>query len=165
MASNKKINKEFDRFIKDFDKSIEYFNSRSWMVRIGVIIRDMVKERMQSGFGVKKDGGYRRKFKELAASTVAKRKRNKKLASNTTPTTSNQIETGKMYNSINYKIKSNDEIFVGLAASNERVKVAEYQEKKGRSTFYLSGPEIKRIHYEMNQLIEKTIKKVFKKYF
>ena len=103
-----------------------------------------LKTRISLGYSVSTDYGPQNKFKPLAESTVKKRKRLKDrslLSDRTTPKKSNLTETGKLVDSITYRVAGGKiEIFI----EGEREKLVEYLSPE-RPFFHLSETEVSRL--------------------
>lgn len=152
------VDPKFDKFIKDLEKGLTEIIDKRQLHKMGTRVKDAIKERMREGFSVDAQGNMK-PYKPLAQKTIDKRRKNAQLSSLTSPQTSNQIETGKMYDSIR-TYSSTGEVFIGIAESNDRSEVAEYQDE-ARPTFNLSKEEQDLVQEIMEELAEKILKKIF----
>ena len=126
--------------------------------------KQTLQERITAGFGVSRNNGTEKKFKDLKDSTIRKRKilqKKGKLSSKTTPATSNQTETGLMVSDIK---ALTDGLNITVKPSAAREDVAEKQEEMGRPSFYLSKKEIdnieKKVEDMANQVLDKLLKNI-----
>lgn len=101
-----------------------------------------IKTRTKAGNEVKASGDVG-PFKPLAKATVEKRKRAKNLSRETTPSTSNQVRTGKMVNSTGIRKVSATSVTIGLPKTQEK-KLADNQ-KLERNFLKLSTKNVEDI--------------------
>jgi hypothetical protein len=122
---------------------------------------DMVRRRTRLGYGVAGEefGGSQQKLEKLAAPTKEKRARLKKqgrLSSETTPAKSNLTETGKLLDSIQFRVRGNRlEVFI---AGLDNQLVASYVSDK-RPFFTLTQPEVSRLADLIEQAIQNYLAK------
>jgi hypothetical protein len=115
----------------------------------------IIKERTREGFGISGGEGRKKKLKELAESTI-KSRRSKKLSSETTPSTSNLTETGKLLDGI--KVKSSNKKTVQIVSGREDVR--DYIEKD-RKFLGLTKGELTELDKKMEKLINELILEEF----
>lgn len=101
-----------------------------------------LRTRARLGYAVAKDGGPQGKFKPLAPSTIKRRQYSSKLSDSTAPKRSNLTDSGKLLDSISYRIVGQRiEIFL---EGERNQKVAEYV-SPDRPFFHLSATEVSRL--------------------
>jgi hypothetical protein len=151
--------KDLNQAINKLLRSIERDINKPLMNKIGAGLVKFVKVRTQEGIGV--SNGKASKYKSLKERTVERRKRLRakgKLDGRTSPEISNQIESGKFIDGIHHKA---DKDSIEILPSKDRKKMADGQEKQGRTTFDLTEKEAKYITDEIEKEIDKIIDKLF----
>lgn len=119
------------------------------------IVKD-IKARTTRGVEVKGDhGGETGKFKDLAPSTIRKRRRSK-LSSKTNPTKSNQTMTGDMVDSIHQKTTRNN---INITVDSRNKKKLKGNQSLGRNMLRLSKTNLKNIAKDVVQFIVDKIEK------
>lgn len=127
-----------------------------------------IKQRMEDGKGqTSQTGGKSRMYKKLKPSTIKGRRKLEeegKLSDRTLPGLSNQLQSGKLIDSIEAKVTNKT---LTISPTGDRAEIAEYQEDKGRPTFYLNNEEIDMVEEALLDMAEQTvldaIDEVFKK--
>jgi hypothetical protein len=128
---------------------------------MGETAKRLIRGRVKRGFGLNAPGGSQeRKLKPLKKSTIDRRRAKERaglLATDTTPSTSNLTETGKMLGDIGYKLI---DAGVKLSFKNERSRqVAEHVQDQGRPFFKLTNSEKK----ELRNIVVGQLKTLLKK--
>ena len=142
--------KKFKENLKEEEKEIKRIISETMVQRIG--------NRMQEGLGTETWGVASKPYKKLKDSTVKKRSKNLKLSPKTTPSTSNQIETGKMHDQLASKKKGKD---YETGFFGDRAKVAKIQEDNGRATLFLNKEDLEIIDDILDEQVDNLLKKTF----
>jgi hypothetical protein len=127
--------------------------------KIGETLKFKIIKRVQEGDGVDELGGSRVPFKALKSSTIKSRQKKQakgKLSNNTKPDKSNQTETGHMVEDMQV---STNGMKINISPPNDRVEVAQYNEKNGRVAFNISEDELVYITEEVAKAIEQALKK------
>lgn len=123
---------------------------------LGEKMKNKIQARSIDGMGV--ENGIEKQYKPLKKSTINSRTiKNQKglLSPLTTPSTSNQIETGKLIEDMTVKVKDTT---ITIAPSKERKKVAGYQEEMGRKTFSPTKEEADWLEEEISKIVEDEIR-------
>lgn len=153
--------KDFANDIKKFGDDLKKEN-KDLVDKIATRMQQEVSKRVESGKGqVKSHGAEATDYLPLKDNTVKSRRAKEKkgtLSPLTTPSKSNQIDTGSFHKAIMKKIKNDKESAVGVYDSVNQKK-AEYNEKLGRPTFYVSKAETKIIDDIVKDHIESFIVK------
>lgn len=155
-----KLDSFINDFVDDFKKQV-----RKEMKPLSSKLLQGIKDRTVAGVGV--DDNLDKNFKPLKKTTIASRKskqKNGKLSSLTSPETSNQIDTGRMVMGTKAKVQDKDnELSIIIYPPVERMDVAEYQEKMGR-TYLDIGPDMEDfIEEQISNIADKAINKATKK--
>lgn len=149
---------KLNNLIKDLEMKLKQkLINRSFFKSVSKDIREEIQDRVQRGYGVEEHGKSKQKLKRLATSTKIRRKHLKikgKLSSKTSPTKSNQIETGKMLESLK---ESANRYGFDIEVRGNRKKVYEYQEEGGRPWLYLTKEEEK----TLDKAVEKGLDDAF----
>lgn len=142
--------KDLDKFIKEIQKTIDKVKD-SALNKIGKGISNNLKKRMVKGI----DSGTEKPFLKLAESTVKQREykqKKGKLSNRTKPQQSNLIESGRMYDQINFRL---DDEFLEIGVIGDREDVAAYNEENGRTAIALTKEDEKIIDKELEEILKK----------
>ena len=152
----KELEKLLDQFEKELNKTIL---NKSYLGKIGKDIKKVIQARTEAGYGV--SNGNLKRYKSLKQKTIERRsslKKRGKLSSRTSPSESNQIESGTFVEGIDYQVKGNS---VEISPPKNREKMAEGQERIGRTTFDLTDKELDKIAKDIEKQIDNAIDKLF----
>lgn len=139
----KNLNKRLRRIIKDATR-------REFMKKLGKESRDNIKLRTRQGYGVNEKGGKREALRKLSDPYIERRKTLKKqgkLSQKTSPRgvrgRSNLTKTGKMLDSLSYKVDG-DSVEVFIKGSENQDKAKENAEM-GRPFMNMTDKDIRRL--------------------
>jgi hypothetical protein len=182
---SKKLNDIQKRYEKNFKEIVQVAKSPQFLQPIAVIAADLIRKRTRLGYGVNEEGAERKRLKALRPSYIDFRKgkvafytsklghvypvtRNIKkpiLSEFTTATRSNLTFTGQLLDSLKGRTTTRgivvylDPRRVGSKLTNAQIK--DYQEKQGRSFFYLSRTETINVERVYRLKIIEELKKRF----
>ena len=148
MASFEQFSKRFTPQIRQAIK--DAFN-KQYFTQIGKLVRNQIRVRTRSGFGVKSNGARQQRLRPLSRRYVETRQFARKgglLASTTSPGTSNLTFTGNMLEAIRFKATSEGVVF-GFA-NRRAIDTADEVQSKGRPFFNLSSLEIRNLTRQFN---------------
>ncbi len=160
----------FDKVNIATQKKIDKTLNPVFMNKVGKKLAEDITRRTRTGHGVKKEGEKKEKLDKLKASTIKKRKREKKLGklSNlTTPTKSNLTMSGELLDSLTPKSIKKKEVrleFLGRH-KNARIKnsdLADAMEKGDRSRNRPPRPFLGPTNLEKKRVIENIVDKLEK---
>ena len=138
-------------FTPQIRKAIKDAFNKQYFTQIGKLVRNQIRVRTRSGFGVRSNGARQQRLRPLSRGYVATRQFARKfgiLASTTSPGTSNLTFTGNMLESIRYRA-SNDGVILGFA-NRRAIDTADEVQSKGRPFFNLSASEVRNLTRQFN---------------
>jgi len=162
---SKKLNDIQKKYEKNFKEIVQVAKSPQFLQPIAVIAADLIRKRTRLGYGVRGEGAERERLKALSPKYVDFRKKNPRLSEFTTAKRSNLTFTGQLLDSLKGRTTTRgivvylDPRRVGSKLTNAQIK--DYQEKQGRSFFYLSRTEIINVERVYRLKIIEELKKRF----
>lgn len=111
----------------------------------------LVRRTQVDGKGVKNHGGNLKKLKSLEPSTIKRRQRFRQLSGKTSPATSNLTMTGKLIDSISFKVLRTNKVQIFLKGTRNK-KIGSYVSNV-RPFLHLSRGEIRNLNTFFKKLI------------
>lgn len=151
----KDLEKSFKQLTKEVNKTFD----KTFFSKIGKDMVKFVKARTEAGFGVK--SSKLTPYKTLKDSTIKRReslKKSGKLDQRTSPSQSNQIESGEFVDGIHYKASKDS---VEIRPPKSRKDMAYHQDKAGRKTFEITEKEEEYINKQVQKQVDDLLDKLF----
>ena len=151
---------ELERLLKQLERELnQKILSKSFLNKLGKRIVKEIKDRSKKGFGVQ--NGKKTKYKPLEHSTKQRRRILKgqgRLSNETSPETSNQIESGKFIRGIHSRVNGET---IEILPPSSREDIARFQEELGRITLELTDEDEAKIVKKVEDDIDKILDDIF----
>lgn len=158
------MRQKLDVFLAELEGIIENILSKNNLKKIGTEVVHDMKVRTTLGEGVKSSGSRPSSFASLKPATIEDRKKVRRLSNLTRPNLSNLTRTGKMVNSISFKVKTNSiQIYL---KGNRNNKIATYhmegtKNMPARPFFNLSNFEVDRVQQMLQVALDEYLAEKF----
>lgn len=131
--------------------------------RLGDFIVKLIVDRTRNkGQGLNSDASRTKKLSKLAESTIKKR-RSTKLHPSTTPERSNLTMTGRLLDSLDFKVKPDPDgviitIYISDAKANEYARYVSEEIEPNRPFLGLSSGEYTKVNKELDRILREEFR-------